>query len=1037
MCVEKTGDVDRNQSPGSIVWVAHGTVLLRCAPEQLRPVTHSVRNLSELFWDHMTPSEILKEAKNSQRYHNIVPEAEQMTDSDDIHDENPDDDTTLLKLHTDPSVEGIPRYRAFGKQKPYDGSSDFAGSSAKQGSHQQSELRGDGSERAGQPEAAGGQASGSNVQDHRGERGELRSLAPRPSKPEREVSASPDLHPPPGRRESQERRSSVRKDQGLLRSSEGHNVPRQARREFDEYLDRERSRRHQSPAAEEHPGDPAHDLRGTGPDQDSVEPSGTALSTDPRSSHDSPGTIPETAGGHERPLQSHDPDGAADRGFASHGGTSSSSRLRSRSRHRGQQLSAFHSELPEVESDESLSLIQEEYSVGCSLQKPKECGSEGVASSFSRGCFEWMGESEDSALESELPTNNFVCASDEVLEIQMTVAPRDVHCQRRNGVAEWVLNPKPKKNAEVSFKKLSPEEQVEMKKAMKSEVSSFLEREAIEIAAKQGIDPQKLLTMRWVLTYKPVMNDQGEISGTKPKARLIIRGFEDPNLLSLRRDSPTLALSNRNALLALSAIYHWPIFAGDIKTAFLNGDVLPECEHLFGDPPQEAREILGMKDHEMLRIKKVIYGLLNAPRAWLDKLARVLAEQGWQRSRLEQCVWRLFDKSGQLVGLLGCHVDDILCSGKGSYFEERIQLLRSSFPFGSWQKAQEETITFCGCEVSQDSLFNIYVSQERYALGLSEIGVSTSRKKEPSAPATPSETKQLRAALGGLSWRATQSCPWLAASVSVLQGCQKNPKVEHLLQVNKLIREQRHRCDVPVKFSSAIQRPVLVTYTDASYACRMDDSSQGGQLTLLADMGILQGERSEYSLLSWQSRKLARVARSSTSAEVQMASNATDSHEFTKQVLLEWFNMDNLGLQEMEERMQAVPSVLIMDSKNLYDAMSRIETSGLQLEEKRVAIEILSIRERTQQTGICVKWCDSDQQLADGLSKPFHYDQLVDLLSLGVISVIFDPLFTSAKKKRQMLRQERLEKTHHALVHGDSRSKSRRKEIGENPTCPS
>ena len=109
----------------------------------------------------------------------------------------------------------------------------------------------------------------------------------------------------------------------------------------------------------------------------------------------------------------------------------------------------------------------------------------------------------------------------------------------------------------------------------------------------------------------------------------------------------------------------------------------------------------------------------------------------------------------------------------------------------------------------------------------------------------------------------------------------------------------------------------------------------------------------------------------------------------------------------------------------------------LQLEEKRVAIEILSIRERTQQTGICVKWCDSDQQLADGLSKPFHYDQLVDLLSLGVISVIFDPLFTSAKKKRQMLRQERLEKTHHALVHGDSRSKSRRKEIGENPTCPS
>ena len=45
--------------------------------------------------------------------------------------------------------------------------------------------------------------------------------------------------------------------------------------------------------------------------------------------------------------------------------------------------------------------------------------------------------------------------------------------------------------------------------------------------------------------------------------------------------------------------------------------------------------------------------------------------------------------------------------------------------------------------------------------------------------------------------------------------------------------------------------------------------------------------------------------------------------------------------------------------------MSRIETSGLQLEERRVAIEILSIRERTRQAGIVVKWCDSDQKLAE------------------------------------------------------------------------
>ena len=87
-----------------------------------------------------------------------------------------------------------------------------------------------------------------------------------------------------------------------------------------------------------------------------------------------------------------------------------------------------------------------------------------------------------------------------------------------------------------------------------------------------------------------------------------------------------------------------------------------------------------------------------------------------------------------------------------------------------------------------------------------------------------------------------------------------------------------------------------------------------------------------------------------------MASNTTDSHEFTNQVLIEWFNPDKVEHLKMESRMREIPSILIMDSKNLFDAMSRIETSGFQLEECRVAIEILSIRERTQQTGIVVKW---------------------------------------------------------------------------------
>ncbi|CAL1141395.1 unnamed protein product, partial [Cladocopium goreaui] len=406
--------------------------------------------------------------------------------------------------------------------------------------------------------------------------------------------------------------------------------------------------------------------------------------------------------------------------------------------------------------------------------------------------------------ETPIPVN-YMVENSEMIEITMIVAPRDVHNQRRNGVQEWVLNQKPKKNAEVKLKTLNEEEKAEFRVAMRSEIDSFLEREAIAIASRHGIDPQKLLNMRWVLTYKPITDEQGE-------------------------------------------------------------------------------------------------------------------------------------------------------------------------------SAQEEQITFCGCEITQDSHFSICLGQERYALGINEICVSPQRKKDPQAKANIEEKKQLRATLGALSWRATQTCPWLAASVSVLQGKQNDPSIEDLLEANKLIRMQRQFCEMPLRFSSQIQEPVLVSYSDASWSCRADGSSQGGQLTVLADRKFLDGHRSEFSLVSWQSRKLGRVARSSTSAEVQMASNTTDNHEFLKQVILEWFNKEKFEPHQVDAAMRQIPSVLILDCKNLYDAMCRIQSSGLQLEERRTAIDVLSIRERTLETGIQVRWTDSDQQLADGLSKPQKFDHLLDLL---------------------------------------------------------
>ena len=106
----------------------------------------------------------------------------------------------------------------------------------------------------------------------------------------------------------------------------------------------------------------------------------------------------------------------------------------------------------------------------------------------------------------------------------------------------------------------------------------------------------------------------------------------------------------------------------------------------------------------------------------------------------------------------------------------------------------------------------------------------------------------------------------------------------------------------------------------------------------------------------------------------------------------------------MDQAASLFQSAVVTDSKNLYDAVNRIETSGRQLEERRLALEVLSIRERAKASGMQLHWVDSHQQLADNLSKPFSFLSLLSALMKRELSLQFDSNFTSAKKTRASLR---------------------------------
>ena len=175
-----------------------------------------------------------------------------------------------------------------------------------------------------------------------------------------------------------------------------------------------------------------------------------------------------------------------------------------------------------------------------------------------------------------------------------------------------------------------------------------------------------------------------------------------------------MSTMGRNLLVSAASRNRTQLCAGHIKTAFLQGEQSELDEEIYGLPPPEVRAHLQMTPTQILRIAKVIYGLLIAPKAWNESLCSFLRSDGWIQHQLDQCLFKCVH-AGEVVGYLGIHVDDVITTGSGPEYEAALTRLKAKFKFGSWDNAQETTLTYCGCEIRQDPNFGIQIKQERFA----------------------------------------------------------------------------------------------------------------------------------------------------------------------------------------------------------------------------------------------------------------------------------------------------------------------------------
>ena len=574
-----------------------------------------------------------------------------------------------------------------------------------------------------------------------------------------------------------------------------------------------------------------------------------------------------------------------------------------------------------------------------------------------------------------------------------------------------VRKAKKDKNA-VNERLLTPEERALFKEAKVKELKSFFENQVWEFQTTKEASTERTMSAKILTHWKK--NPDGT---RRAKARLIVRGYTDPDALEGRVEtsSPTTSRLSRSMLLSLAATMGWNVWTADVSTAFLQGR--PQNRKLWVKLPSEALALLGADESTRMLLLKPCYGQIDAPRGWYLEAVDRLLKKGLKQHALDPCCFLIYEDlshsedadntsstdavfgPSQMCGMVIMHVDDMLGAGcpTSERYRKTIEDLKSSFTFREWK--EDDNLEYCGCELLKTESKGLKLCQGKYMKKVHPVTVD--RKRDLHEPLRESEVTQLRGLLGSLQWPSVQSSPHLQCSTSLLAGQVGRATNQTLLDANRLLKFAKENADIGLSYEhiGPAEKLRLVCFFDAAFATRADGSSQAGYIAMLMNEDVLQssGQEGAYHILDWRSFKTPRVARSSLGAEAQGGGQASDAVEY---ICRFWSHLQfpNASLQSLLNMSSTLKPVMVTDAKALYDSYHR-EGAGNSVIDKRVSLEIRVMKERVQELSGNLRWMSSERQYADGLTKESARLLMAQRLRHGKLKMVWDPNYVAAKKK--------------------------------------
>ena len=275
------------------------------------------------------------------------------------------------------------------------------------------------------------------------------------------------------------------------------------------------------------------------------------------------------------------------------------------------------------------------------------------------------------------------------------------------------------------------------------------------------------------------------------------------------------------------------------------------------------------KEGCVLQLKKALYGLKKAPRAWYFKLHTCLISLGFIKSNYEQSLYLKRSNGDTLI--VGVYVDDLIVTGSSSNVIETFKTeMTQEFDMSNLGSLS----SYLGIEVKQGKNF-IFLSQTAYAQKV----LQHAKLGECNVVATPLEARikftneEGRSTVNSIVYCSligslrylTHTRPDLLFSVGILSFYMENPTQEHYNGVKRVLRYINGTEDYVLFYKKGDLKGELIRYSDSYVAgdCN-DQKSTSGHIFFFGGMAV-----------SWSSQKQSIVALSSCEAEYIAATSAT------------------------------------------------------------------------------------------------------------------------------------------------------------------